>query len=243
MYRIQSFFFDVFGNIWLDHIPNIPSEHIKRFHDIAEPGDFFIVRPERKSSTVFLPGWWTHAAVFTGSIEQLQAIGATSMPNVREAEPLLRLGVENNPALIIEALSAGIVLNSLERSLHVDHVALFSPQLTKEQRCQALDNIFAQLGKPYDFEFDFSRSDRLVCTEVIYRGFHKKGNISFSPTFRMGHPTLSADDIVTQIIQSTLAGRDCGIRLKAISYKAADAHSRFLEDQKAFTCLQNTIGL
>ena len=51
-------------------------------------------------------------------------------------------------------------------------------------------------GKPYDFDFDFTRSDRLVCTEVVYRSYGGVGGVSFSLTRRAGRLTLAAEDLV-----------------------------------------------
>ena len=44
--------------------------------------------------------------------------------------------------------------------------------------------------------FDFFRSDRLVCTEVIYRAFDGVGGISIPLRERAGRPTLSAEDLL-----------------------------------------------
>ena len=50
-------------------------------------------------------------------------------------------------------------------------------------------------SKPYDFDFDFTRSDRLVCTEVVYRAFDGLGPVRFSLVRRAGRPTLSGLDL------------------------------------------------
>ena len=52
------------------------------------------------------------------------------------------------------------------------------------------------LGKPYDFEFDFNNSSRVVCTELIYRSYHNRGTMTFSLTKRLGRFTLTGDDII-----------------------------------------------
>ena len=59
-----------------------------------------------------------------------------------------------------------------------------------------LAGVFAFLGDPYDFRFDFGDASRQVCTEVIYRALEGKQGFNFELTERGGHPTLSADDIV-----------------------------------------------
>jgi len=41
----------------------------------------------------------------------------------------------------------------------------------------AIGEALGHLGKPYDFEFDFNQSSRIVCTGLVYRSFHKRGAI------------------------------------------------------------------
>ena len=48
----------------------------------------------------------------------------------------------------------------------------------------------------YNFDFDFFRGDRLVCTEVIYRGFDGLGDLQIELSERAGRPTLSAEDLL-----------------------------------------------
>ncbi len=58
-------------------------------------------------------------------------------------------------------------------------------------------------GKQYDFEFDFRRSDKLVCTEVIYRAYHGVGPIAFELKPRAGRVCLSAEDLLDAAVEST----------------------------------------
>ena len=55
-------------------------------------------------------------------------------------------------------------------------------------------------GKPYDFDFDFTRSDRLVCTEVVYRAYEGIGDVQFELTRRAGRWTLSAEDLLNMAV-------------------------------------------
>ncbi len=244
VYRIQSLLFDVFGNIWLDHLPSIPDEHLDAFDAIAQPGDFFIVRPERKSSTVFLPGWWTHAAVYHGGVQKLRDYGAIDLPNVQKVLPDLEHPINGQSPVILEALSAGVVLNPIKDSMHVDHAVLFRPNLSDNQRLQSLDDIFGHYGKPYDFEFDFSRSDRLVCTELVYRGFDGLGPIRFETSSRFGRPTLSADDIISHAVRWLDESDIPPLQLLAMSHKnISTGKSSYLTGTNAVECLRKTAQL
>ena len=61
---------------------------------------------------------------------------------------------------------------------------------------QAIDRAFFHEGKDYDFSFDFTRSDRMVCTEVIYRALDGLEGTTFPLTLRAGRLTLAAADLV-----------------------------------------------
>src|SRR4249920_3003433 len=52
------------------------------------------------------------------------------------------------------------------------------------------------MGKPYDFEFDFSSSTRVVCTELVYRSYQRRGGCIFPLVKRLGRFTLTGDDLV-----------------------------------------------
>jgi hypothetical protein len=87
-------------------------------------------------------------------------------------------------------------ISSLEASLHADHVVVLRPNVPREEIAAALGEAFGHLGKPYDFEFDFNVSSRIVCTELVYRCYHRRGPIQFPLVKRLGRFTLSGDDTV-----------------------------------------------
>lgn len=47
------------------------------------------------------------------------------------------------------------------------------PRVTLDERRRAI----SQAGKSYDFDFDFFSTDRLVCTELVYRAFGDAVNL------------------------------------------------------------------
>lgn len=241
IYNLKSWFIDLCGGVWLDEVPEIPHEHVRRFDQLLQPGDFFLIRPERKSSTVFLPGWWTHGALYFGGSATLRQFGACDLPFVSKALHSIERPIDGQPAKVIEALAAGVVLNPLTRSLHADHVVAFRPCLNPSERLQTIDDVFSHLGKPYDFEFDLSRSDRLVCTELLYRALHGKGRIEFTPQVRVGRLTISADDIVSAALDSAAAGKPL-FEIVAVSTRNMDSgDSQFLVGEDGTAMLRESV--
>lgn len=97
--------------------------------------------------------------------------------------------------MIIESVSEGVVFSSFEHSVGgADAVAVLRPRLTESQLRECLARAFSHVGKPYDFEFDFFSTDKLVCTELVFRAFD--GEIEFPLVTILGTKTLPAIEIV-----------------------------------------------
>jgi hypothetical protein len=75
-------------------------------------------------------------------------------------------------------------------------VVVLRPRLSTGEVAHSLARVMAHEGKPYDFDFDFSRSDRLVCTEVVYRAYDGVGPMQFPLVRRAGRPTFSGSDLI-----------------------------------------------
>lgn len=234
-FRLQSMVIDFIGNLWFDRKPRIPKYQIKRLQQLMQPGDLIVVRPERKSSTILIPGFWTHMAFHHGGAAALSRDGLQDLECVRRHWAALTTPADE-PVTTLEALAPGVLLNPLSRTLGVDHTVILRPRLSPAGLRQAVDNAFGQVGKPYDFEVDFTRADRVVCTEVIYRSINGLDGIHFELVKRLGRPTLSADDFLRQALAAEdrgqayvdvigLSHRDLARRRSKL-YLGADAAAR-----------------
>ncbi|NUN49239.1 MAG: hypothetical protein HUU15_10475 [Candidatus Brocadiae bacterium] len=175
--------------------PLISHEQIETLRTRLEPGDILLERRNFFLSNAFLPGFWPHAALYVGTAADLEALGLLEHPDVKgKLEAFRRPAADGHRHAVIEAVSEGVVFSSLEHSIHADCVAVLRPRATREQKAEAIAQAFAHQGKPYDFEFDFRTSDRLVCTEVVYRSY--QGIVSFDLERVMGRDALPAVGIV-----------------------------------------------
>jgi hypothetical protein len=159
-----------------------------------QPGDIFLERRNWFLSNAFLPGFWPHAGLYVGTPEELRALGIADEEDVkRRWAEYTRKAPDGEPYTIIEAVSEGVIFNSTGDSMHSDYVAVLRPRLSREQIARAIVRAFSHQGKPYDFEFDFFTSDKLVCTELVYRAY--EGLIHFDLVRIMGRDTLPALEI------------------------------------------------
>jgi hypothetical protein len=159
---------------------------------MLQPGDVMITRHDDAMSNLFLPGFWPHAALHVG------------LPDTRERLALEidaeRAGRWSGARRVLEARKDGLLLRDLDDTLNVDSVAVVRPRLQSAHLRAAIQRALSHEGKLYDFEFDFSRSDRMVCSEVVYRAFDGLGPIRFVLTRRAARLTLSAEDILEMAV-------------------------------------------
>lgn len=165
----------------------------KKLAEMLQPGDVLVTRHHDAMSNLFLPGYWPHAALHIGSAERRAALGVDV-----DAERAVRW---SGTIDMLEAKKDGVLFRPLEETLKVDSVAVIRPQLDPAEIARCLSRVVTHEGKLYDFVFDFSRSDRLVCTEVVYRCYHGIGGIEFPLTKRAGRMTLAAQDLLDMALE------------------------------------------
>ena len=160
---------------------------------LLRPGDVLVTRHDHAFTNLFLPGYWPHAALYIGSEDDRRRMQIELDPE-RDAR-------WSGDRCVLEALKDGVLFRPLEETLAVDAVAVIRPQLDEAEVGRAIARAAEHEGKLYDFDFDFFRSDRLVCTEVIYRAYDGLGPMRMPLTERSGRPTLSAEDLLDLAVE------------------------------------------
>lgn len=140
----------------------ISTKQIKVISNHLRPGDIILTRRNGYVSNFFIPGYWTHSAMYIGSREKKYS---------------------ESDLLVIEALSEGITCRSLKESLQVDAFIILRPLIPKKEIETAVENAYNHLGKPYDFDFDFNTLDKVSCSELIYLSYLHAEVISAHESF------------------------------------------------------------
>ncbi len=166
-------------------LPEMRAELARR----VRPGDVFVTRHDDALSNLFLPGFWPHAALCLGD-----GHGFVETPDAS--------------GWFLEAKKDGVRFRPAAETLGVDALVVIRPPLEGGDLETALRRAAAHAGKPYDFLFDFRSSDRLACTEVVYRGMHGIGPVRFELREVGGRLCLPAEDLLDQAL-------DCGFRIVA----------------------------
>ena len=178
------------------HHPGLPDEIRSALAARLAPGDVLIVRKEYALTNYFLPGHWPHAALYLGTAQQLEAIGLTQHEQARSRWSLLKDITDGEPRRVLEAMKDGVRVRGVGSPMASDSIVVVRPRISRDEIAAALARGLSHEGKPYDFDFDFSRADRLVCTEVVYRTYDRIGGIELELIRRAGRSTLSAGDLL-----------------------------------------------
>jgi hypothetical protein len=196
MYAAQSILAEWIGDTRIaERPPLITAERIEALEPQLKPGDILLERRNWYLSNAFLPGFWPHAALYVGRIEDLRALEIADDPTLQpHLEDYLASASDGRDHTVIESVSEGVIFNSLTESMHADYVAVLRPRLSDAEIGQAIVRAFRHRGRPYDFEFDFFTADKLVCTELVYRAY--EGMLHFDLIKVMGRDTLPALELV-----------------------------------------------
>ncbi|WP_367870581.1 YiiX/YebB-like N1pC/P60 family cysteine hydrolase [Luteolibacter sp. Populi] len=176
---------------------------------LVRPGDIFVTRHDDALSNLFLPGHWPHAALYLGSPEQRAAHGVKLAPPL---ERRLTGGI-----CFLEAKKDGVLLRLAEDTLEVDSFVVLRPPLDPGALAAALTRAMDHTDKPFDFSFDFRKADRLACTALVYRTYHRCGPLVFSLVEVSARPCLPAEELISQALAQDFAVvAACGIGNDAI---------------------------
>lgn len=189
--------------------PLITSEQVKTMQQEMEPGDIMLQRRNWHLSNLGIPGFWTHSALYTGELDEMEEYFTSEFPfggydtfisyvqavypNVYEKyNSRYDDGYEYS---VIEAIEQGVILQSLNTSAKADFIIVLRPKLGKKDKLLALFKAFKNYGKLYDYNFDFDTRDTLVCSELVYDAYYEdlpnKEGLHFDTTLVNGRKMVS----------------------------------------------------
>lgn len=118
----------------------LKGKHYRDLDSLIEPGDIIIRRFEGYVDKWLIPGWWNHAGMYVGELNDEQH-------------------------KVVHAISDGVIVDDLIDFMRTDHMIVL--RAPKEFREKAIKRAKAAIGSEYDFAFDFNETLRFSCTELI----------------------------------------------------------------------------
>lgn len=155
------------------HPPEPNLSYMDALHVTAELqlGDILISKNHMRLTNLFIPGDWSHAAIYDG-YKIIEAVGT----GVQEVHPV-------------------------EWFLKCNDFAVLRPNAVLTSEAQTLMYMWlrGKIGKPYDYMFEFSGNEALYCSELAFYAWNYIEELipwtqSFTLRRTLGEMTVVADD-------------------------------------------------
>lgn len=175
--RLRLFILRIFRpiTIWIGsiHLPytikKFKGKHITEVKAVIKPGSVFLTKTNGELSNWAIPGFWSHAAMYIGNDQVIEAVG--------------KHGVR--------------ITDIYSFLLTKDYVAVMHPEFCDDEAmATAVGWALGHLGKGYDFLVG-PASDVFYCSELIFKAykFSIDGVIPFTSRKTLGVWTVTPDDI------------------------------------------------
>ncbi len=175
-------------------------EEVKRtIQSALQPLDILLEKTPFRLTDKLIPGHFGHVAIWLGTKQDLVDLGVWSNPVVAQYHEDVSADADPNSKdqrQIVEALRSGVQLSTLEEFLNVDDLAIlrpvFPPEREEKLTKEALELAFRQVGKKYDFNFDVTTTDKIVCSELAFVSFP---SVDWPTEKTLGRYTISPDNV------------------------------------------------
>lgn len=135
---------------------------------VLEPGDIILVRRALSMTSVIIPGYWTHAALYVGSKQQLNDFFGVDAALVLKRMEELKLG---DDSYVLEAIKKGVTASGHVKGLKADSIIVFKPLVGEFDRLKAVEFALDNLEKEYDYGLDFLSEGSFICSELVYKAY------------------------------------------------------------------------
>lgn len=155
-----------------------------------KPFDVMMEKTPFILTDLLIPGHFGHVAIYLGTPKELKEMNLWDHPSIKPYQKQILQGYN-----IIEAVRSGVRLTTLPEFLNIDEITVIRKNdLANDTYIQneMIYRAFDQMHKPYDFNFDISTLDKIVCSELIYIAF---GQVIWPSSYRFGRPTFSPDEV------------------------------------------------
>ena len=183
----KTVFVNTFGNVHVGERKEkfISVDQINEMKNKLQPADILVYRKNWYVSNLGVPGFWTHAGLYTGTLDEMNAFFAPVFPQKGYSSFSALLQVEHplvyekyskqddNGFLpsVVESQTHGTLVQSIEHSASVDYFGVVRTDHNKQELLETLMQAFSHYGKPYDFSFDFDTKNEIFCSELVYDAY------------------------------------------------------------------------
>lgn len=144
----------------------VKGDDIRQVIKTIQTGDILIRGYVNYLDGYFIPGHFSHAGLYIGEVKPGQLNIPDAFKNVyKEGEQIA-----------IHSMAEGVFMEDIINFCRCDYLVILrrndrtEPDLDPAtMNEEVLKRAYANLGKPYDFKFDFSNYHTMSCTEFVYQ--------------------------------------------------------------------------
>jgi hypothetical protein len=144
----------------------IKGEEIRQVINIIRPGDILVRGYINYLDGYVIPGFFSHAGLYLGEVLPVASNGlnAGQLKDFKAGEQI-----------VIHSMAEGVFMEDIINFCRCDYMAILrrNPNLESENSKKVTfnkvyENALQNLGKEYDFKFDFTEFNKLSCTELVF---------------------------------------------------------------------------
>jgi hypothetical protein len=144
----------------------VKGEDVRQVINIIRPGDILVRGYINYLDGYFIPGFFSHAGLYLGEVKE------SDKAYVKEGQDArFRTGEQ----MVIHSMAEGVFMEDIINFCRCDYMMILRRDAEKESEQSkkvVFDEVFKSalqnLGKGYDFKFDFSDFTNVSCTELVY---------------------------------------------------------------------------
>lgn len=195
----------------------ITTPQIQEMKKSMQPGDILVYRKNWYASNLGIPGFWTHAGLYTGTLQDMDAFFADVFPYngyssvselLKATQPkvydvLSKQDKKGFMPSVVESQTHGTIIQSLEVSGSVDYIAVTRTKLSKKEVLEAITLAFSHYGQTYDYSFDLDTKQEIYCSELVYDAYlanSKNKGVTFPKTLTSGRLIVAPNAIVEKYV-------------------------------------------
>jgi hypothetical protein len=161
----------------------VKGHEIRRVIETVQPGDILVRSYSNYLDGYFIPGRFSHVGLYVGKTE------LADLENVKNPN---RDKFYEGKQVVIHSMAEGVFMEDVINFCKCDYLVIMrrssrtEPEVDFETdfRSVVYPKALKNLGKEYDFKFDFSNYHTLSCTELVYsccESFIEKYGVRIQP--------------------------------------------------------------
>jgi hypothetical protein len=117
---------------------------------------------------------------------------------------------KKNDMLIIDSTEHGVTVRSIDDLTYLDDILIVRIEKSQTQKEEMIMSLLAELGKPYNYDFDINDTSSIYCAQLIHQGLTTI-DINIPYTSFAWRAYLYPQDIVDYIIATWIQNKEFSI--------------------------------